>query len=204
MQQTCSGDRSQDVYHVAARVNNFSVKSMRFSNTFCKFPTFQTLAKTTNSAQLKINNNSHYTRKTVGIIMKGQGEAFAFALFLRLNHDPVSRQSAFTFSCIRPRIVEGVLRDLCNPRLSRANKGGSRPLRLYQLSSTYWKAETCVKSVPMSCIRGFNAALKRRRILRQQTRRYTPKNIAVLSKLQSIRELFLGVSVFAEIRAILL
>lgn len=30
--------------------------------------------------------------------MKGQGERpFAFALFLRLNRDPVSRQSAFTF-----------------------------------------------------------------------------------------------------------
>jgi len=107
--------------------------------------------------------------------MKGQDEAFAFTLFLRLNRDPVSRQSAFTFSCIRPRIVESILRDLCNPRLSRANKSGSRPLRLYQLSSTYWKAETCIKSVPMSCIRGFNAALKRRRILRQQNRWYPRK-----------------------------
>lgn len=76
-------------------------------------------------------------RKNVGIIMKGQVKAFAFTLFLRLNRDPVSRQSAFAFSCIRSRIAEDILRDLCNPRLLRANKGGSRPLRLYQLSSTY-------------------------------------------------------------------
>lgn len=130
------------------------------------------------------------------MLVKRQGNVFA--LFLRLNRGLVSRQYAFAFWRIWPRIAVRYPAWLMESKTPREYKGICWRLidwsaRLYQLYRVRWKVKMRMKSVlkNLNPYTRFNAGLKCYSCLPSNTvGARSPVNIAVLSKSQSLHGLF--------------